>query len=174
VAVSPIADLCPGCGYRQVDDPVSGFCVQCRERRTVEVYQGRQGEAARKRAKMWAERTAPGREWDSERQRAHRLLQDTRPRQPASPFADPLEIASEALDRCTRIRQALKSNVQGRAALDEVEEALRVLAWGPVAERSRPTKPAAPVFDLATPAGRMRRNMHRRWHERAGRPCTCR
>ncbi len=177
VAVSPIADLCPGCGYRQVDDPVSGFCIQYRERRTVEIYQEKQSKVARRRSNMWAERTAPSREWDAERQRAHRLLRDTRPRQPASPFADPLEIASEALDRCTRVRQALKSNIQARAALDEVEEALRRLAWGPQLERSHPAKPSdpsSPVFDVTTPAGRMRRSMHLGWHIRGGRPCNCR
>ena len=39
---------------------------------------------------------------------------------------------------------------------------------------AEPHPPHAPVFDVTTRGGRMRRNMHLRWRVRGGRPCTCR
>jgi hypothetical protein len=63
--------------------------------------------------------------------------------------------------------------VVSRQHLDDACELIRQLGWGPHPARSRPAKPAGPVFDLSTPAGRMKTNMHRRWHEKAARPCTC-
>jgi hypothetical protein len=64
--------------------------------------------------------------------------------------------------------------VAGRAYLDEATELIEQLAHGPQEASSRLAKPAAPVFDPTTPAGRMRRNMHRRWHTGPqARKCNC-
>ena len=66
-----------------------------------------------------------------ERQHTHRPLANTRPRECPHRDADPLEIAWEALEHLGRVRQALRSNVVGRQHLDEAEELLKMLAWGP-------------------------------------------
>jgi hypothetical protein len=39
-------------------------------------------------------------------------------------------------DACRLIRQAIRSNTVDRAHLEEVEEALKQLGWGPSGERS--------------------------------------
>lgn len=107
-----------------------------------------------------------------ERQRKHRLRENTRPREPATDFDDPLELADRALESLQRVRQALRSNVVGRQYLDDACELIRQLGWGPVsAADSRPAKPD-PVFDLTTPAGRGRLGQHRRWHASGKRPCN--
>jgi hypothetical protein len=121
---------------RPIEDEETGFCSGCADNYAVESYWEKDRPAVEARRNDWKARTssAPAMR---ERQHKSRLLRDTRPHQPASPFADPLEIAGEALDRFHRIRLAVKSNVLARAALDEVEEALRVLSWGPEDQSSR-------------------------------------
>lgn len=145
------------------------------EKRSVEVYREADSKAISKRRDEWWHWSDTA-DHATERQRRHRLREAVRPREPAGEWVDPWEVAKEALDDLQRVRQALRAQVTARAHLDAAAEAIRVLAWGPrSAEDSRRAKPAGPVFDLTTPAGRMRRNMHRRWH--AGpqaRPCNCR
>lgn len=69
-----------------------------------------------------------------ERQRRSRLLRRTRPKELAHWNSDPLELAFEALEELARVRQALKSNHVGREHLDQAEEFVKKLAWGPSAE----------------------------------------
>jgi hypothetical protein len=52
--------------------------------------------------------------------------------------------------------------------LDFIEERLKQLCWGPDDSRH-----ASAVFDVTTRGGRMKRNMHLRWHVRGGHPCNC-
>lgn len=66
-----------------------------------------------------------------ERQHRSRLLRTTKPAERPHQFSDPLEIAMSALQACTLVRRAVRSNTVARSYLDGVEEALRQLAWGP-------------------------------------------
>jgi hypothetical protein len=65
-----------------------------------------------------------------ERQRRHRLLESTRPRERPHRDSDPLELAKECLDILKAVRQAAKSNVVARDHLREAEEVVKRLAWG--------------------------------------------
>lgn len=106
------------------------------------------------------------------RQRRHRLVIETRPEQFASADTDPLTLGKEALEALRRVRQALGAQAAGRAYLDEAAELVKQLAHGPQEGSSRRAKPA-PVFDLTTPAGRMKKSMHTRRHVKAEKRCTC-
>lgn len=174
VANAPLVDICPACGRNPIEDDETGFCSSCSDNWAVSAYWEKDAPAIEARRSDWKNRSqSPAAQ--RERQRRHRLRETVRPRKPSMEWVDPWEIAKSALDDLYRVRQSLGAQVTARAHLDAAAEAIRVLAWGPESpEDSRVAKPADPVFDLTTPAGRMRRNMHRRWHERAGRPCTCR
>jgi hypothetical protein len=65
-----------------------------------------------------------------ERQRRHRLLESTRPRERPHRDNDPLELAKECPDNLKAVRQAAKSNVVARDHLREAEEVVMRLAWG--------------------------------------------
>jgi hypothetical protein len=80
--------------------------------------------------------------------------------------ADPWLVADEGLDALDRVRLLAHPQGQVLEELDLAAERLRRLAWGPA-------ELPAPTFDLTTHSGRMKRNMHRRWHEQGGRPCNC-
>jgi len=170
----PILDCALRANIAQLTNTSRAGCVQCRQRRTIALYEDEQLEATRKRSNIWARRTDEARQWDVARQRAHRLARDAKPRRPASPNADPWEICQEAVERCRRVRQALGANFNAREHLDEIEEVLRQLAWGPSEDSSstQSTDPA-PIFDVSTRRGRGWRGMHNRWHVADGKPCTC-
>jgi hypothetical protein len=101
------------------------------------------------------------------RQREHRLKERVRPKMPVDAHADPWLIAVEGLDALDRVRPNVRHGGQAWEDLEVAAERLRRLAWGPA-------ELPAPVFDVTTHSGRMRKNMHERWHVRGGRPCTCR
>jgi hypothetical protein len=105
----------------------------------------------------------------AERQREHRLRERVKPKTPVEPNADPWLLAAEGLDAVHRVRRPPLYGERGSSVardLDVIEERLRQLAWGP-------TELPAPTFDLTTHSGRMKRNMHLRWHVRGGHPCNC-
>jgi hypothetical protein len=66
----------------------------------------------------------------TERQRSHRLRERLRPRHPVSAFTDPWELANSLLLLCSNLRPGI-SNPKLLATLDELEEGIRQLAWGP-------------------------------------------
>lgn len=66
-----------------------------------------------------------------ERQRRHRLLTKTRPTEFAHPNSDPLELAFDCLELLVSVRRGLTANPGSRAALDEAEELVKRLGWGP-------------------------------------------
>jgi len=103
------------------------------------------------------------------RQREHRLMIRVQPKEPVDSRADPWVVADEGLDALDNIRQLLRPGGQALEELDVAGERLRRLAWGPGEPRS-----ADPTFDLTTNSGRMRRNMHKRWHRSGLKPCNCR
>jgi len=66
----------------------------------------------------------------TERQRTHRLRERLRPQNPASQFTDPWELANSLLILCSEIRTE-STNPRLLARLDDLEEGIRQLAWGP-------------------------------------------
>jgi hypothetical protein len=73
-----------------------------------------------------------------ERQHRSRLLRATKPTERPHAFSDPLELCKDALEACKFVRRAIQANIGARERLEEVEEALRQLAWGPEDRSSRP------------------------------------
>ena len=134
MAIEPIADICPSCGKNPITDQETGFCDSCSEEAFVRSYWAEDAEALEVRRNEWKARSNSALA-ARERQHRSRLLRTTKPTKRAHAYSDPLEIAMTALQACTRIRQALRSNFTGREYLDQVEEALRQLAWGPSAPR---------------------------------------
>jgi hypothetical protein len=55
----------------------------------------------------------------------------TRPRRLASVDFDPLQLAAAALHELDVVRLSLRANAAARQRLDDVQETLRRLAWGP-------------------------------------------
>jgi hypothetical protein len=134
-------------------------------------YEAKDRQVAERRNERW-------RDWSNSpeaavaRQRRHRLLAPTRREQFADADTDPLELGKEALDKLHRVRQGL-GHSDDTAYLEEACELVKQLAWGPL-EDPRAVKPAAPVSDLTTPAGRGRLGQHRRWHASGKRQYACR
>lgn len=131
---TPDVSPCVACGYR---DSIDGdFCQQCSEQKLVDDYWQEDAEALEVRRNDWKTRSHSTLA-QRERQHRSRLLRATRPAERPHAFSDPLEIAMTALEACMRVRQAVRSNTVARARLDEIELALRQLAWGPEPKRSR-------------------------------------
>ncbi len=55
----------------------------------------------------------------------------TRPRRPTSADSDPPQLAADALHELDVMRLSLGANAAARERLDDVQETLRRLAWGP-------------------------------------------
>jgi hypothetical protein len=158
----PAVSLCVFCGYR---DAIDGDpCAVCMERRAVSEYLQKDQPRIQQRREQW-------RHWSDtadharERQRRHRLLVNTRPRESSTAFDDPLELADRALESLQRVRQALRSNVVGRQHLDDACELVKQLGWGPQ------SVPSLPKAERKLPGGLV--GMHNRWHVAAGKPCNC-
>jgi hypothetical protein len=69
----------------------------------------------------------------TERQRFHRLRERLRPKEPPAADSDPWEIANEALLLLAAIRPSIR-NAQALAKLEQAEELVKQLAWGPESE----------------------------------------
>lgn len=124
-----MADLCPACATRPQEDPETGWCRACTERRKVETYMERKDRAARARSDAW--RTWTRAAWQA-RQRNHRLMDRLRPRRPAPPGADPLELAARVLEVLEELRGvAALSSAAVHLDLEEAADLVRALAWGP-------------------------------------------
>lgn len=100
------------------------------ERRAVDEYLQKDEPQIEERQERWGHWTS-GHDALRERQRRFRLLTKTKPRELAHPNSDPLELAWEALQHLVSVRQGLKSNVRAREHLDQAEELVRQLGWGP-------------------------------------------
>lgn len=141
-----VVDLCPACARRPQEDPETGFCARCLERRAVDRYLARQADRAASRTERWRVWTSRSKEHQRERQHYSRLLRRVRPREPAWPTADPLELADEALRRLELLRPRGAHEISVFEAYEGVAEAIKQLAWGPAApedgaarERPRPS-----------------------------------
>jgi hypothetical protein len=156
--------LCPACALREADDLGTGFCRQCAGERAAENYIAKERAAADKRNVRWRERSASDHPAAlRERQRAHRL-QALRPRELPDASSDPLELGYQALRHLKALRHSMESKPVGRSHLDQVEELIKALAWGP-----EPGSP--PKAERKFSPGKI--GMHNRWHRDAGKPCTC-
>jgi uncharacterized Zn finger protein (UPF0148 family) len=128
-AQEPRADLCPSCGRNPIEDEGTAFCSSCSDNWAVEAYREKDApviEARRSDWKVRSQSAAAARE----RQRRHRLREAVRPTEPAGEWVDPWEVAKKALDDLRRVRLALRSQATARAHVEDVAEAIRVLAWG--------------------------------------------
>lgn len=140
----PSEPLCPACARAPQTDERSGWCASCLAELREERYVERTRREALARAGAWERRALEARRrWDLERQRRHRLLEVVRPRRPAPRDLDPLEIAREALEALEALRPAAARS-GSREVLEDVAEALRILAWGPVEEPSEAGAPGPP------------------------------
>jgi hypothetical protein len=142
---------------RDVEDEVSGWCRKCAEAGTLERYRDAKDAEVDVLRRRWRRRAkkafsdAP--EALAERQRWHRLKEKTKPRrQPVDDRVNPLQLAFDALQHLSHVQSSVRSNTRALGHLDEVEEALKQLAWagedgdGPVEESpaSKPRKRRAP------------------------------
>lgn len=118
-------DICPACGIREVNTP-SGFCSVCVVERAAESYAVEDRNRVAQRTAAWAE-TRAGDRYSLLRRQRKRMVEQLRPRQPATTF-DPWTIALEALSNLNHMRGR---ETVTRASIDEVAEAIRRLAWGP-------------------------------------------
>ncbi len=122
----------------------SGFCDPCYAEHGVERFTARDAAAITERRDRWASWTDRSElkvpdtpHLLRERQRRSRLLRRVRPKEPPPPGADPFELAQAALTLLhTRIRPSVVRAQPGSAspgviALQEIEEIIRQLAWGP-------------------------------------------
>jgi hypothetical protein len=129
-AEASVTDLCPSCGRGRFTDDITGWCSQCADSYAVERYWEKDRPIVETRRDDWKSRTQSAAAM-RERQHKHWLLVNTRPRECAHRDTDPLELCWEALEHLERVRQALRGNVIGRAHLDEAEELVKRLGWGP-------------------------------------------
>jgi hypothetical protein len=134
MAIEPIADICPRCALRDAEDERTGWCLQCAEAAALERYRDRNDQELARLRKNWRRRTkkafsdVPAAL--AERQAWHRLLEKTKPRQPADPYVSPLQLAFDALQELNHVKAAIRSNSRALDHVERVEEALRQLAWG--------------------------------------------
>jgi hypothetical protein len=68
-----------------------------------------------------------------------RLIRNTRPREPARAFDDPLELADRALEHLHRIKRGLPGTSPVHPSVEECAELIRMLGWGPQPTRPRPS-----------------------------------
>lgn len=113
-----MTELCPGCSQRY-QNPDTGLCDVCMDDR----LQARYAEEDRSRDEIRRLR------W-RERQRRHRERESLRPREPLGSDADPLDVTTEALEVLTAVRSKAAGPTEV-ARLDELEELIRQLGWGP-------------------------------------------
>jgi hypothetical protein len=127
---SPVESTCPSCGKRAADDEVTGWCSECAEERAVDDYLERDRPIIDQRRAAWRGWSqSPGHA--RERQRRHRLFENTRPKERPHRDSDPLELCWEALEHLRMVRHGLKSNVVSRQHLDDAVELVKMLGWGP-------------------------------------------
>ncbi len=128
-----VEPLCPNCTLRPQTTP-GGWCDECTIERTAQRYAEEDHHRAVERGLQWEARTRGARA-DSEaarlRQARHRLLAATRPRSPAPANSDPLELAAAAIYELDVVKHSLKSNATARQRVDDVQEIVRRLGWGP-------------------------------------------
>ncbi|HXF73111.1 MAG TPA: hypothetical protein VNO79_10935 [Actinomycetota bacterium] len=126
-------ELCPACGRAPQTDERTGWCDACLAERRAERYLEKGREEARLRSEAWEQRAIEARRaWDLERQRRHRLLVRVRPRRPAPPGTDPLELAAQALELLEELRgPAARAGANAHLGLEQAMELVRTLAWGP-------------------------------------------
>jgi hypothetical protein len=128
-------ELCPRCAIREIEDEASGWCLKCAEAAALERYRDRNDQEIARLRENWRRRTkrafsdAPAAL--AERQSWHRLLEKTKPRQPVDSYVNPLQLANDALQHLTRVKASVPGNSRALSHLEEVEEALKQLAWGP-------------------------------------------
>jgi hypothetical protein len=169
VADSAPIELCPRCALRDVEDDRTGWCRKCAEDGALEKYVNRNDEELARLQKNWQRRTkrafsdAPAAL--AERQRWHRLKEKTRPRQPADPYVNPLQLAFSALQELGHVKVAIRSNNRARDHVERAEEAIKQLAHGPE------SLPSPPKEERKFSPGKV--GMHNRWHRDAGKPCNC-
>ena len=107
-----------------------GLCPGCHSERLLQNYLEKDGEEIVERRHRWKDWSQTP-EHLRERQRRHWLLTKTKPREPANPRSDPLEIVFDWLELLGTVRLGLRSNVRAREHLDEAEELVKQLGWGP-------------------------------------------
>jgi formylmethanofuran dehydrogenase subunit E len=126
-------ELCPRCAIRDIEDEASGWCRKCAEAAALERYRDRNDQEIARLRKNWRHRTkrafsdAP--EALAERQSWHRLLANTKPRQPVDSYVNPLQIAFYALQDLSHVKAAIQSNSRARDHVERAEEAIKQLAW---------------------------------------------
>jgi hypothetical protein len=117
-----------------VEDEDTGWCRKCAEAAALERYRDAKGQEIARLRKNWRRRAkkafsdAP--EALAERQRWHRLKENTKPRQPVDSYVNPLQLCFDTLQTLRRIRGAIRST--SHVGVEEVEfvaETLRRLAW---------------------------------------------
>jgi hypothetical protein len=119
---------------RDVEDVNTGWCLKCAETAALERYRDRNDQEIARLRKNWRRRAkrafsdAP--EALAERQSWHRLLEKTKPRQPVDSYVNPLQIAFDALQELNHVKAAIRSNSRALGHFEQVEEALKQLAWG--------------------------------------------
>ncbi len=127
-----MVELCPRCASEEITDEVTGWGPKCSAEVATERYIAKRDAEIEERRRRWKQRSASGTPAAlRERQHRSRLLRRTRPRERPSPFADPLGIAFECIEHLVSVRQGLKSNPRAREHLDQAEELVRQLGWGP-------------------------------------------
>jgi hypothetical protein len=133
MATEPI-ELCPRCVPRPIEHEETGWCLKCAETAVLEKYRDRNDAEIARLKKNWRRRTtkafsdAPAAL--AERQSWHRLLAKTKPQRPVDPYGNPLQLAFDALLLLKRVRPSIRSNSRATGYIEEVEEAIRQLAWG--------------------------------------------
>jgi hypothetical protein len=124
VANAPLADLCPNCAVRPIEDDETGFCLSCSDNYGVERYWEKDRPIVEARRADWKARTSSPAAL-RERQRRHRLREAIRSREAPSEWTDPWELGHECLQHLERVRQAMGSNVIARDHLRTAEELVR-------------------------------------------------
>jgi uncharacterized Zn finger protein (UPF0148 family) len=127
--------VCPGCGYGNAEETLSGFCSTCDGRLAVERYEREDAAAVAARRSSWRARTrnpSESREAAAARQRRHRLLLDVAPSEPVPPSgADPWILGQEAVQLVRKVRSITRDRPRGMDLLDRIEVLIRWLATGP-------------------------------------------
>lgn len=133
MATAQPIEICPRCGFRDIDNERTGFCSPCSGEDLVERYSEVDRERTDHRRNRWRARTSPS---ESQlalriRQRRHRLEAGTRPKEFPDPSSDPLDLAATALRHLSYVQGAVRSNVRTRGHIEQVAEIIKQLAHGP-------------------------------------------
>ena len=143
---APVVELCPRCALRGIEDEASGWCRQCAEAAAVERYRDRNDRDLSRRRDAWKRRTALS---DApaalaERQRQHRLIEQTRPHEFPDESTDPLELCKEGLRELRQVQAAVRGNTRAHGHIERVEEVLKQLGWGPESDQDEPAPVRTP------------------------------